>query len=374
MSQLESLQNSIETVVLAAEANAHLVDGGSFPTATLEAARQHGLLGLVSSKEVGGLGGGLLEASALVERLARVCGSSAMVVSMHFAATAVIEAHGPRELRSAIAAGKHLSTLAFSEFGSRSHFWAPVSTATAQAGEIVLNAKKSWVTSARHADSYVWSSKPSEGSELSTLWLVPRTTAGVSVVGANFDGLGFRGNDSSPIIAEAAKLPASARLGAEGAGFGIMMGTVLPSFSVLNASASAGLMEGATSKTAAHVSSTRFEHAGSSLADLPTIRAYIARMRIKTDQVKALIDDTLRALSSNRADAQLRVLECKAAAGDAAIEVTDLAMRVSGGAAFRKEVAVERYFRDARAAAVMGPTSDVLYDFIGKAVCGMPLF
>ena len=79
MSQLESLQNSIETVVLAAEANAHLVDGGSFPTATLEAARQHGLLGLVSSKEVGGLGGGLLEASALVERLARVCGSSAMV-------------------------------------------------------------------------------------------------------------------------------------------------------------------------------------------------------------------------------------------------------------------------------------------------------
>ena len=374
MSLLESLQNSIETVVLAAEANAHLVDGGSFPTATLEAARQHGLLGLVSSKEVGGLGGGLLEASALVERLARVCGSSAMVVSMHFAATAVVEAHGARELRSAIAAGKHLSTLAFSEFGSRSHFWAPVSTATAQAGEIVLNAKKSWVTSARHADSYVWSSKPSEGSELSSLWLVPRETAGVSVVGANFDGLGFRGNDSSPIIAEAAKLPASARLGADGAGFGIMMGTVLPSFSVLNASASAGLMEGATSKTAAHVSCTRFEHAGSSLADLPTIRAYIARMRIKTDQVKALIDDTLRALSSGRADAQLRVLECKAAAGDAAIEVTDLAMRVSGGAAFRKEVAVERYFRDARAAAVMGPTSDVLYDFIGKAVCGMPLF
>jgi alkylation response protein AidB-like acyl-CoA dehydrogenase len=374
MSLLESLQTRIETVVQAAEANALSVDGGSFPSATLEAARQQGLLGLVSSIEVGGLGGGLLEASALVERLARVCGSSAMVVSMHFAATAVIEAHGPRELRSAIAAGKHLSTLAFSEFGSRSHFWAPVSTATAQAGEIVLNAKKSWVTSARHADSYVWSSKPSEGSELSSLWLVPRATAGVSVVGANFDGLGFRGNDSSPIVAEAAKIPASARLGEEGAGFGIMMGVVLPSFSVLNASASAGLMEGATSKTAAHVGSTRFEHAGSSLADLPTIRAYVARMRIKTDQVKALIDDTIRALSSGRADAQLRVLECKAAAGDAAIEVTDLAMRVSGGAAFRKEVAVERYFRDARAAAVMGPTSDVLYDFIGKAVCGMPLF
>ena len=49
-------------------------------------------------------------------------------------------------------------------------------------------------------------------------------------------------------------------------------------------------------------------------------------------------------------------------------------MRVCGGAAFRKEVGVQRCFRDARAASVMAPTTDVLYDFIGKAVCGMSLF
>lgn len=54
--------------------------------------------------------------------------------------------------------------------------------------------------------------------------------------------------------------------------------------------------------------------------------------------------------------------------------MTDLAMRVCGGAAFRKEVGVERVFCDARAALVMAPTSDLLYDFIGKAVCGLPLF
>jgi alkylation response protein AidB-like acyl-CoA dehydrogenase len=70
----------------------------------------------------------------------------------------------------------------------------------------------------------------------------------------------------------------------------------------------------------------------------------------------------------------LRVLESKAAAGENSNEVLDLAMRVCGGAAFRKDVGVERYFRDGRAAGVMGPTTDVLYDFIGKAVCGMPLF
>ena len=62
------------------------------------------------------------------------------------------------------------------------------------------------------------------------------------------------------------------------------------------------------------------------------------------------------------------------AAGETALEVTDLAMRVCGGAAYRKDVGVDRSFRDARAASVMAPTTDVLYDFIGKAVCGMPLF
>jgi alkylation response protein AidB-like acyl-CoA dehydrogenase len=134
-------------------------------------------------------------------------------------------------------------------------------------------------------------------------------------------------------------------------------------------------MEATTASAAAHVGQASFEHLdGSTLADLPTIRAYIARMQIKTDQVSTLLADTLAALDVGREDAMLRVLECKAAAGEASTEVTDLAMRVCGGAAFRKEVGVERRFRDARAATVMAPTTDVLYDFIGKAVCGLPLF
>ena len=133
-------------------------------------------------------------------------------------------------------------------------------------------------------------------------------------------------------------------------------------------------MQMATSKTASHVSSTTFEHLGQTIADLPTIRAYLARMRIKTDMTRTLLLDTIDALEQGREDATLRVLEIKAAAGEGATEVTDLAMRLCGGAAFRKEVGVERHFRDARASTLMAPTADVLYDFIGKAVCGMPLF
>jgi alkylation response protein AidB-like acyl-CoA dehydrogenase len=366
-------EKALESVASIAAKNAAAADRGEFPQATIAALAESGLFGLVSDPEVGGKGQSLPEAMKVVERLARECASTAMIVCMHYAATIVIEQHGPEDVRKAIAAGKHLTTLAFSEPGSRSQFWASLNTAVADGDSVRITGKKSFVTSAHKADSYVWSTKPVAGSEMSTLWLVPRTTAGLRVDGA-FDGLGLRGNDSAPVTAESVTVPASARLGADGGGFGIMMGAVLPWFNVMSAGVSAGIMESAVERTVKHVAGSKFEHAGSTVADLPTVRAFIARMRIKTDQTKALNADTLAAIGGSREDATLRVLESKAAAGEAAIEVGDLAMRVCGGAAFRKDVGVERAFRDARAAVVMAPTTDALYDFIGKAVCGLPLF
>ena len=97
----------------------------------------------------------------------------------------------------------------------------------------------------------------------------------------------MRGNASSTVTAEGLRIPATNIFGEDGKGFDIMMGTVLPWFSVPTAS---------------------------------------------------------------------------------------IAMPVCGGAAFHKEAGIERLFRAARAARVMAPTTDVLYDFIGKAVTGLPLF
>jgi alkylation response protein AidB-like acyl-CoA dehydrogenase len=118
----------------------------------------------------------------------------------------------------------------------------------------------------------------------------------------------------------------------------------------------------------------RFEPLGQTLADQPATSAHVARTRVKTDLARALPLDALASLEGAREDTMLRVLEVKAAAAEASTEVTDLSMRVCGGAALRKEVGVERHFRDARAATVIAPTTDALYDFIGQAVCGLPLF
>lgn len=370
-----SLPESIDTIAteIVAPAAAQIDRTGDFPAAAVAALGKAGLLGLTSSAEVGGRGRGLRDAALVVERLARECGSTAMVVCMHYTAVAVIEQHGPAAIRREIAAGRHLTTLALSEVGSRGQFWAPVSTATADGGHVRLDARKSFVTSAGHADSFVWSSRPVAADAPSTLWLVPRQAPGVRIA-SGFDGLGLRGNDSCAVAGEGVRVPADARLGDDGAGFTIMLETVLPAFNVLSAAVSVGLMETATTRAAAHAGGTAFEHTRSALADLPTVRAYIARMRIMTDMARALLGDTHDALEHRRPDAVLRVLESKAAAGEAAAEVTELAMRVCGGAAFRKEAGVERPFRDARAAQVMAPTTDVLYDFIGKAACGLPVF
>jgi alkylation response protein AidB-like acyl-CoA dehydrogenase len=358
------------------EPNAFSIDRqGIFPRAGIEALGKGGYLGLLSAKEVGGAGQGLREASGVVEQVGMACASTGMVLCMHYCGSTIIEKYGPRPVREAIAAGQHVTTLALSEVGSRSHFWAPVSTATDLVGQdaVQLDADKSWATSAGQADSYVWSSKPLSAEGLSTLWLVPSNDPGLSYPG-QFDGLGLRGNCSSPIQARGVIVPRSAMLGPDGGGLDIMTNMVLPCFQVLGASCYLGLMEAVTRKAAAHVARTRLAHAGQSLADLPTIRAYLARMRVKTDMVRGLLRDTLDALEEEREEAQMRVLEVKAAAGEMATEVTELAMRVCGGAAFRKEAGIERHFRDARAVTVMSPTTDLLYDFIGRAMSGMPIF
>jgi alkylation response protein AidB-like acyl-CoA dehydrogenase len=343
-----------------------------FPSAAIAALKEAGALGLLSARDVGGAGGSLRGAAEAVERLGRECASTAMVVCMHFCGASVIEKLAPESVRRDVASGRNLSTLAFSEAGSRSHFWSPIGTARPDPAGIRLDARKSWVTSARHATAYIWSSRGVAAAG-SSLWLVPRDARGLAV-GKPFDGLGLRGNDSSPVVAEGVVVPESARLGKDGDGFAAMMEIVLPVFNVLATACSVGLMTAAVERTVAHASGTRFEPEGNALSSLPTIRAFVARMHVGSAMARTLWMDTIAALETARPDAMLGVLACKAAAAETATEISSLAMRICGGAAFRREVGVDRLFRDAQAATVMAPTTDALYDFIGKAACGLPLF
>ncbi|MGI9001751.1 MAG: acyl-CoA dehydrogenase family protein [Pseudonocardia sp.] len=366
-----ALTSVIENVIDPAAAEVDRT--GRYPRQALDALGSAGLLGLLSSRQVGGAGGSLADAADVVERIAASCGSTAMVVLMHYAATAVIEAYGPPAVREAIARGEHVSSLAFSEVGSRSHFWAPGSSATQTPDGVRLDAAKSWVTSAGEADSYVWSSRPLSADGPMTLWLVASNTVGLSAAG-RFDGVGLRGNGSTPVRADGVVVPTDAMLGADGAGLDIALATALPTFLVGNAAFSIGLMEALVGEAAAHLTRTRLEHLDQTLAQQPVTRAEFARLRTRTDEAHAFLADTLAALGSSRPDATLRVLQVKAVAAEAASDVADGVLRLCGGAAFRKELGVERRFRDSLAARVMAPTTDALWDFVGRATLGLPLF
>ena len=365
----------LDPVVATAATHAREVDAeGRYPTESVQALRESGLLGLTLPVEVGGLGAGPHELVQVISGLAGACGSTAMVYLMHVSAAMPVAAAPPPglpKLLDQMADGSVLGSLAFSESGSRSHFWAPVSQAVADGDRVRIQARKSWVTSAGHADVYVVSTGCADAEGVD-LYALPADTPGLDVAGP-WRGMGLRGNASAPMTLDA-NVPTDHRLGDAGSGFAAMMQNVLPWFDLGNASVSVGLSRAAVDAAIRHTSASRLEHMDQSLSALPTIRAQLAKMSIDLAMTTAYLDQAAGRLVEPRDDTMLHVLGVKAGANDAALRITDAAMRVCGGAAFSDHLQLDRYFRDARAGHVMAPTADVLYDFYGKAITGQPLF
>jgi alkylation response protein AidB-like acyl-CoA dehydrogenase len=351
-----------------------------FPVEAVAGMAEHGLLGLGVPAAFGGPGGGPAEIVAAVERIASACSSAAMVYVMHAIATQTLLAGAAgsganEDVLREIAAGRHLTTLAFSESATRSHFWAQASRATADAGDVVIDARKSWVTSAGHADSYVTATGAPGGADAlcTELYLIPANTPGITV-GGPFDGLGLCGNASSAVELSGVRVAAGRRLGGPASGMALMMDATLPWFVLGCAACCVGLAGAAIDMAAAHVAGARIEHLGTPLAGIAVNRARLAEAAIRHLQARALLLQVAGQVAEGDPGAQHGVLALKAAAAEMAIAVTDETMRVCGGAAFSRHLPLERLFRDARAATVMAPTSDVLRDLLGRSLTGMPLF
>lgn len=363
--------------VLAAHA-AEVDTAGRFPGEAIEALARSGLSGLFAPGQLGGGGQGARVFAAVVEELGRGCASSAMIYLMHVTASQAIAASITLDSRDAIlreiAAGKHLTTLAFSESGSRSHFWAPVSALEPRDGGYIVSAHKSWVTAARHADSFVTSAR-CPGASLavdSVLYLVRPRAAEVRVKGS-FNGLGLRGNDSAPVEIDGYRLGERELLSAMGDGTKVTLDVVLPWFCVGSAALANGICLAAVEVTAAHLASAAFEHSGMLLRDLPTLRVRLAEMSVRTEQARALLGHAVGELDNPSPSTTLALMQSRVASLEAAVDVTDLAMKAGGGAAYSKQLPLERLFRDARAGWVMAPTVDHLHDFIGRALTGLPI-
>lgn len=349
---------------------------GRFPVEAMAALAADGFYGLTIPAEFGGMGQGLGVMAAVLDELAQRCASTAMIYMMHLSGVQCLLAEPEKMggyLREA-AEGRHLTTLAFSESGSRSQFWAPVSRLAAAAdGVVTLSARKSWVTSAGMADSIVASAGSLDGTGASVL-LVLQNDEGLAIAGG-WDSLGMRGNQSNPMSLQSVELPLAERLiGGEGQGADIMLGRALPVFLICQGAIGTGLAEAAFGAARRHIMGHGFEHTGSGLRDLPNLRASLAEMRMETDRARAYLVAVLAKAGAGDPDAMRLLLGLKAVAGETAVRVSDLAMRACGGAAFSKHLGLERVFRDSRANIVMAPTTDHLREFVGRILVDLPLF
>jgi alkylation response protein AidB-like acyl-CoA dehydrogenase len=318
--------------------------------------------------------------SLVLDRLAQHCSSTAMVTLMHYCGTAVLAANasaGPTDtVLGAMARGEHLTTLAFSEPGSGGHFYFPISQLAHGREGMRLTAKKSFVTSAGEADSYVVSTRSANATKPTDidLFLVPKEAHGWSLAG-EFDGLGMRGNSSGPMTLQGVPVGPEARIGDESSGFATMLQVVLPHFQIGCASVALGMAEAAFQKASAHVTARKYEHlGGTAMAELPRTQFIIGEMALELRSARAYLGDAIRRAVAGDPEAVLDILGVKARAADACVFVASRAMAVCGGTAYGRKGGLERIFRDAQAPPVMAPATDLLKEFLGKAALGLPLF
>ena len=371
------------TVRVAAERIAPLaaaVDEKSlWPEHSFRALSDAGLMGLLVPKRLGGLEQGLLSLAVLTENLAAACSSTALCYGMHCVGTAVLAAkstpYQDEHFLRPIAQGKHITTLALSETGTGSHFYIPETTFRRCEEGFIVNGEKAFVTNGGHADSYVittaTSGEVAAVGEFSCL-VAESNRSGMTFSG-EWQGLGMRGNSSNTMHLREMLVPHECLLGQEGEQLWYVFEVVAPYFLLAMAGTYLGIAQAALDLTLQQVRRRRHSHSGESLAHVPVIQHRLAEMWISVHKTRALIYEAARLGDLGDPGALSAILSCKADAGDTAVAVTNDAMTLCGGMAYRDNSTLARLLRDARAAHIMSPTTDILKQWVGRSLLGLPL-
>lgn len=350
-----------------------------WPAHSMKAFAEGGLLGLQVPTVLGGHGEGLLALSVVTEIIAKACPSSALCFGMHCVGTAVMAAkatpHHQQEYLKRIALGQHITTLALSESGSGAHFYLPSTRLKRDGDNLVVNGNKQFVTNGGYADSYVVSvlaaGEPNDFGDFSCL-IVDGDTPGIEWL-EKWQGFGMRGNSSRALNLNNVSVPSENLLGELGDQVWYVFEIVAPYFLMAMAGTYLGVAQSALDITIKHVRSRLHDHSGTSLAEHDLVQAKIASMWSTVEKTRALIHEAARLGDLSHPTALPFILSCKADAGDAAVSVTNDAMSLCGGMAYRENSRLSQTLRDARASHVMSPTTDLLRLWVGRSILGLPL-
>ena len=358
---------------------AERTDSGVWPEEAIRALQAAGLGGLVVPVEHGGSGLGLRAITGVGEALGRVCASTAICFGMHQVAAAVLSAKATEEqverLLRPIAAGEHLTTLALSEPGTGAQFWLPQVELHQADGGLLVNGAKSFVTNGSRADSYVVSTVAADPAappgEFSCV-VVPAGAEGVEFHGG-WDGIGMRGNSSLGMRLDQVRLDQSALLGAPGDQIWYVFELVAPHFLAAMAGTYLGVAAASLDVAVDHLKQRRHDHTGRTLAGEPVLQHRVGVLWARVQETRRLVHWAAEEAEVGGPEALPALASAKASVADCAVTVANEAMTLVGGVGYRDRSPVERHLRDARAAHVMSPTTDILRTWTGRAVLGLPL-
>lgn len=350
-----------------------------WPAPAMKALADAGLMGLNVPVELGGHGQGLTGLLAISRVLAHESPSTALCYAMHCVGTAVIAAKATPLQREAylepIARGEHVTTLALSEPGTGAFFWLPETRLERTADGFGITGTKSFVTNGGCADSYVVST--AADAELHDEGSFSCVVLDADRPGVRWDepwaGLGMRSNSSRTLHLEGAHIPADRLLGAEGDQLWYIFEVVAPYFLMAMAGTYLGVATAALEEAREHLATRRQSHSGELLGSNPLLAHRLGGLWTELEKTRRLVEAAAAGADAGEADALLGVLACKAAAGETAVDLTNEAMTLCGGMGYRENGKLARLLRDARAAHVMSPTTDLLKTWVGRALLGQPL-
>lgn len=368
-----------------------------YPRENFAALASLGLLSLFVPKEWGGLGENHTCAAMVVETIARYgCPSTAMCYTMHLGAVAaaLFRAHDNPELQQLLQRLDQevlIGTLSYSDPETGSHFWYPVSSGAEQVAQgWQVSKKASWTTSAGFADWYIvqTTSPGFDGNNYSDLSCFLIYGDEVQAEPHRWDALGLRGNQSGTLLVDGVTVPPERMVGPKGDGTASNDEVVDPFFLLCSSACWNGIAMGAIDIAKRHVTRKKHVDVGMRVADYPTIQDYFGEAIIDTNACRSftfamgkLMDDLTQncdwsihedVTALPRASHLPWYWQIKFAAAKNVAQVCDKMLHACGGSGFKKDMEIERYLRDGKAGWVMGPTNEVLRQFVGKlALLGM---
>lgn len=374
----EELQERVRALVrrsIAPRAAGYDQDG-RFPRENFADLHAAGLLGLLIPEAYGGLEADMLTYTLVIEELAKGCGSTALIFAMHCGATRAIALGGTASQKStylsAVTEQGKLFAWGFSEPGSGGNILRPQLVAKQLDGGYLLNGVKAFCTGAGHVDYYLINTQTEDAAQFmqsQNFFVIDATTENIHVE-ETWDAMGMRANCSNTLFLRECQLPAQACLGGHGQGMTILTQTIPPLILGL-AAASLGVATAAYGFALDHTATRVVQPRNKPLSAFQGVRFMLADMQVAIHTSRLALHHAAWMADRDLFDAFMPMNMAKFICNKQAIEVAGTAMQVCGGHGYLKKNPLERYFRDARAGAVMGANLEALRDMIAKSALGL---